>query len=769
MPIRHVYTSPVPDDAATSIVRPSDWNSVHAYTLPDGIVVAGNTAGVMATISSGTVRLAGGNNITLSQNGNSITFSAANQSVQPGIQSVSAGAGQITTGEVVFANANGVSFGANGQTVTASVAAQSNQPRIQSIVAGANTVSTGAVVFAPANGVTFGLNGSTMTASHDGLTSQSNQAFSASGGSSAFQTLVFANANGLTFSNNGGSVQASYTVPSVTNSSLTLSDAATSITAARLAFSQSNGLTLSLSTNGGSATVVGSYTVPTVTNSSMTVSDAGTSGTLARLAFTNLNGVTLSLSTGAGGSHTIVGSHNGLTTQTVQSAIRALGVTNTGNTAGNTGVSTGINFVIAGTDNITVSQSTAVGGPNTIWLSGPNVAAGNITISAGASSDALGSVVFSNSNGVSFGLNGSTITASHNGLTSQSAPAFSASGGSSTFQTLVFSNANGLTFTNNAGSVQASYTVPTVTNSSLTLSDAATSLTIARLAFSQSNGLTLSLSTNGASATVVGSYTVPSVTNSSWTVSAPQGSDTVARLAFTNLNNVTLSLSTGAAGEHTIVGSVGVRSIWYRPPPLNIATAAIANSSVSIVPMFLEAPLAATRLRAVMSLTPATANNNSTAWILGSVSAVLYSRNVSTLSVMFSCSDTFTGTYSSNVLGSFSGLRFITASFPATTIPVGEYWWAIHLSTANTGGTGANTTALGQTCSMQVAPSIANGQFAANYFAAAMTDTRGAGVLAGIISTGATRDSIGMASVTVTGNPGNAAQLNLEVANFALY
>lgn len=39
--------------------------------------LSGNTAGVMAHISSGTLTLAGGNNVTLSQNGNAVTISAA--------------------------------------------------------------------------------------------------------------------------------------------------------------------------------------------------------------------------------------------------------------------------------------------------------------------------------------------------------------------------------------------------------------------------------------------------------------------------------------------------------------------------------------------------------------------------------------------------------------------------------------------------------------------------------------------------------------------
>lgn len=44
--------------------------------------IGGNTAGVGSLVSTGTMTMAGGNNVTLSQNGNAITFSAANQTVQ---------------------------------------------------------------------------------------------------------------------------------------------------------------------------------------------------------------------------------------------------------------------------------------------------------------------------------------------------------------------------------------------------------------------------------------------------------------------------------------------------------------------------------------------------------------------------------------------------------------------------------------------------------------------------------------------------------------
>ena len=78
--INHVKTSTVANDTVnTYLIQPQDWNSVHAYTMQDCISLSGNnTAGTLTAINGSTCYLAGGNNIILSQNANSITISAAN-------------------------------------------------------------------------------------------------------------------------------------------------------------------------------------------------------------------------------------------------------------------------------------------------------------------------------------------------------------------------------------------------------------------------------------------------------------------------------------------------------------------------------------------------------------------------------------------------------------------------------------------------------------------------------------------------------------------
>lgn len=336
---------------------------------------------------------------------------------------VSAGTTSNNLSNLVFSDSPTVSFGLAGSTITASAAGGGGGLTNIRVSAGTTSNLLSAITFADSNGLAFGINASTITGSY----TQSNQNVTAANGGFAFQTLSFSNANNFSFGTSAGSA------------------------------------------------ITGSYTVPTVTNSSWTVSDNATSGTVARLAFTNLNGITLSLSTGAAGSHTIVGSHNALTSQSNQafsaaggsSAFQTLsfsdnaqaswtnnagqvaltdvraslfatsnttqsssgtqnidaitfagagiasvgitggsvvvsvpagggagdggvfaGVSTMGNTAGSTGtVSTG-NFVLVGSDNITLSQSTgAAGSAATVTILGymPRIGLFNNLVAAGDS------------------------------------------------------------------------------------------------------------------------------------------------------------------------------------------------------------------------------------------------------------------------------------------------------------------------------------------------------------------------------------------------
>jgi hypothetical protein len=73
MTLYHAYNQTVGDGTATSVVRPSDWNSGHNQF----VTLAGNTAGA-STISGTNIVYQGGNNVTLSGTGGTIIISGAN-------------------------------------------------------------------------------------------------------------------------------------------------------------------------------------------------------------------------------------------------------------------------------------------------------------------------------------------------------------------------------------------------------------------------------------------------------------------------------------------------------------------------------------------------------------------------------------------------------------------------------------------------------------------------------------------------------------------
>jgi hypothetical protein len=198
MAILHAYSQTVADGTATSVVRPSDWNSSHIvqYSL------FGNTAGV-STVSGNDVVFQGGANVILSGTSNSIIISAdAYNAIAAG------GVTAPIDSTVVFSNSNNVSFGLiNNTQMTASASfAQSVQTQgVSGISAGTQAATSGQIVFSNSNNISFGLSGSTrLTASYSqtgvGAIAISNSTTYTSG------TVVYAPANAITFATNGQTV-----------------------------------------------------------------------------------------------------------------------------------------------------------------------------------------------------------------------------------------------------------------------------------------------------------------------------------------------------------------------------------------------------------------------------------------------------------------------------------------------------------------------------------------------------------------------------------
>jgi hypothetical protein len=245
--------------------------------------------------------------------------------------------------------------------------------------AGATSNNLASVVFSNLNGISFGLNGSTITGSHNAITSQSNQNITAGNGGFAFETLSFSNLNGISFSTSAGSaIVASHNgLTSQSNQNAVGSNG--NFNFQTISFSNANGI--SFGTSAGSAIFASHNGITSQSNQQMTLfatsnTTQGTSGT------SNASSLIF-----AGAGIASVGITNGSVVISVPSGGGAgdggvfAGVSNLGNTLGSTGtVSTG-NFVLVGSNGITLSQSTgAVGSNATVTISADGYTASSYDI-----------------------------------------------------------------------------------------------------------------------------------------------------------------------------------------------------------------------------------------------------------------------------------------------------------------------------------------------------------------------------------------------------
>lgn len=356
-----------------------------------------------------------GLNTALTANGLSVTANSSGLSINVPAWLTTAAQSNHSHGNPTLAltNISGTTASNSaGLTLSLSAAAPGAGGGV-AISGGANSQSTGTVNFANSNGITFGLsNNGTMTASHNGLTTQSAQAFSADA-SSTFQTLVFQDSNGVSFSNNAGSLRVTHALQFTSNTSAITSNA--------------------LHT----------------TSPRINVSAGTTSNNLSAITFNNANGITFGLN-----ASTITASHNGLTTARASNDGIGLNTaqSNVTWTVNSNGLSidarnyagTGSTFNGA---NISGSMTVnSVGVQLSLSANAPG-AGGGIANAAGTQTATSGTVVFSNSNGITFGMsNSSVITASHNGITTAALSDHSHGN-----PTLNLTNLSGTTASNSAG------------------------------------------------------------------------------------------------------------------------------------------------------------------------------------------------------------------------------------------------------------------------------------------------------------------------------
>lgn len=277
-------------------------------------------------------------------------------------------------------------------------------------------------------------------------------------------------------------------------------------------FAGGNNITLSQSLNGSSGTIsihggaggAGGTQTLGISNLGNTAGTSGVAtGAGVALYLAGGNNITLSQSLNGSSATVTISAFN--TTAEIQS----FGVSNLGNTSGNTGLveASAIRYVLVGGNNITLSQAT--GGANergtlTISAANQSVQTQNMVSVLGSS----GNISFGNANGITFGGNASTITASHNGLTSQSNQQLSLyAAGNTTQSSSGTGNASNLSFQGagvasvgvSNGSVVVSVPAGGGGLTNINLSAGTTSQNLSNFVLSNANGVSFGL--NGSTIT----------------------------------------------------------------------------------------------------------------------------------------------------------------------------------------------------------------------------------------------------------------------------
>lgn len=505
---------------------------------------------------------------------------------------ISAGTTSNNLTNVVFSNSNHVSFGLNGSTITASIATSLSNINVS---AGTTSNNLSAITFSNSNGVSFGLNGSVLTATV-ATNYQSAGAYLTTAALSQ-DSSKYAGTNGAI---TGGSITVNTSGVSVNiapQTNQTLGAYALGNTTGQSSSSTFDARTLSISGLGNvSVGYSGSNLIisgGTAAAAPINVSAGTTSGNLGSLVFSNSNGVSFGL--------------NGSTiTATVKTDYQSSGAylttadlsqnsskyvqewALTGNTSGTTSSAPGTRLWFSGGNSLTVS-----GNGNTIVISVGNylttamqsnaATISNINVSAGTTSNNLSKITFSNSNGVSFGLNGSVVTAS----VAAAAGSLNLSAGttSNNLTAVTFANSNGVSFGLNASTVTASVAT-SLTN--VNISAGTTSNNLSALVFSNSNNVSFGL--NGS--TVTASISAPS---SPVNISAGTTSNNLGSIVFADSNGISWGLNgstvTGTVSTYSTVGtattgkavasanSVGTITRWAAEDHAHAGVAAIGIST----------------------------------------------------------------------------------------------------------------------------------------------------------------------------------------------
>lgn len=739
--VGHALTATTPDDPAWEI-RPSHWNSNHVVTL--------NAVGSEV---SGAFSNAGNVSFGLSANG--FITASANVTAAPSPVNVTGENGSSVNAQTIaFLNSNGVTLGvstaANGASITAShngltTAAQSNHSHGNPTLALTNLTGTTASNSA---GLTLSLSGNPAQSVVPGI-----QTIAFANTTFTTGAVQFNNANGISFGSSAGSVTASYTVPTVPTAYVS------SVNGSSGAISLNVGSSLSSSVNGSSITFglasnittalqpAGNYlTTARASNDAIGLNTAQTNVTWT----VNSSGLSINASGYAGTTTAVTGA--------ASITLNSAGLQFNGSNLAGVGTSATNASITLNSNGLAISVA-APGGGGSSW-----------TVSDNATSATVGRLAFTQANGVTMSLSTSnngnhTVFASHNGLTT--ARASNDAIGLNTAGTNVTWTVNSSGLSLNAAGYAGTATTFNGANisGSITQNSAGLNLSLsvaAPGAAAENNNHNL-LGANTAGNTTASGSTI-GLSGINLTLSGTNGSQIVLSAPATSslVGASGLSISTNGS---TISAYPIAMSEWNNMAVVAVAGAAQGNSLVSLQPLRLDWPVVASNAVVAMSVNPVSTTNASSAYFDVSMSGVMYTRNVSTLSSLFSFSQTATVSWSSNATATVAGVKALSATFAGTTLTPGQYWLAVHVSTNNSATGGANTTALGNTVSMMLGYSISSNQPGFMYFGGATNNSLGLISGLGAASTGATRASYDLSAITVTGSRGAAAAVAFGMRN----
>jgi len=746
--VSHALSMTTPDNPAYEN-QPKHWNSAHALTLN---LVGSEISGAFDNGGGVTFGLDGGGFIT-----------AAAPAGAPSPINFSAGTTSSNIGSVVFSNSNGISFGLNGSTITGTVATNyqsqgaylttamaSNRGTdfVQATAAFAGTSASGTI---NSTGISVSIGpyittGALSNHSHgnpqlnltnlSGTTASNSAGFTLSLSANAPGAAAESNAHHLLGANTAGNTTATGSTIGLSGINLTLSG--TNGSQIVISGPNQSNLTvsgfLSLSTDGNTMTI-GAGPLSFYATGNTTQSSSGTIDGRS-ITFQGTGGASVGISNG---SIVISGATGGAAGDAIR-GIAAGGATistSTVNFSNSNGISFG--FGAAGNSTVLTASHNAL---TTAMLSNA-VTLSNIRVSGGTTSNLLSAITFADSNGISFGLNAGTMTATvktdyqtagaylTTAALSNHSHGVTAGNGGFNFQTLSLSNANGISFGTSAGSaITASHNAITTgrastdaiglntaqTNVTWTVNSSGlsfnaggyagttTGFTGANISGSMTHntvGLALSLSVAapGAAAENNWHHALGANTAGNTTASGSTIGLSGINLTISGTNASVLNLSVPATSSLSATGQVSIATngstISIGVPEAKTYSGLIAHSqgmrvvgnqgqgTFFVQPLF-DAPNFQFD-RVVMPIHYSNATNSSGSATL-SFYIGLYTRNVSTLSLAMSTSYS-NALSASGTVGSyslFSGMRNLMVPW-TTTVTANDYWLGIGSVTASAG------------------------------------------------------------------------------------